>query len=408
MVGSGLAGASAWRSVVWATAVSVVGDQLAKVALSVLVFQRSGSAALTALTYALTLVPEVAGGWLLGGVAARLAQRVSMAGAAALQAVLMAVITIPGVPFAVIAVAVAGVSALASPANAAQSVAAYDLLGAQRVARGNGTLTVVFEAGQVGGLAVGGGVVALVGVTAAVAADAVSFAGAALLLWVGLAGTSAAVRPAGKSERTMMAGWRAVTGDPVLRLLAMATVAVAWASVPAAVMAPLVAQRHAPAWWVGVLMAADCVGVIIAASLIRRAALPRHAGLVGPLLVASFVPFVAVAVAPALWLVAVLLLASGAGQGYLVATRSVFQDRVARVARPASQPAFSVVGAAMRSAQGVTALLAGTVASVVGSAGVAVGVLGAVATAQAVLVAVRWRVVRHRTATTVAETRAAA
>jgi len=41
---------------------SVMGDQFARVALSLLVFDRTGSAALTAATYALTFLPALDGG----------------------------------------------------------------------------------------------------------------------------------------------------------------------------------------------------------------------------------------------------------------------------------------------------------------------------------------------------------
>ena len=42
-----------------AQVLSVVGDQLSRVALSVLVFERTASAGLTALTYALTYLPDL-------------------------------------------------------------------------------------------------------------------------------------------------------------------------------------------------------------------------------------------------------------------------------------------------------------------------------------------------------------
>ena len=54
--------------VLWlADAQSMAGDQLARVALSVLVFERTSSALLTALTYALTFLPALIGGALLSG-----------------------------------------------------------------------------------------------------------------------------------------------------------------------------------------------------------------------------------------------------------------------------------------------------------------------------------------------------
>lgn len=60
-----------FRAMLLAELFSIVGDQLARVALALLVFQRTDSAALTALTYALTFVPSVLGGALLSGLADR-------------------------------------------------------------------------------------------------------------------------------------------------------------------------------------------------------------------------------------------------------------------------------------------------------------------------------------------------
>jgi MFS family permease len=67
--------------VLWlAQVLSVVGDQLAQVALSVLAFHRTGSPLLTGVVYALSYLPGVAGGPLLAGLADRLPRRRLMVG----------------------------------------------------------------------------------------------------------------------------------------------------------------------------------------------------------------------------------------------------------------------------------------------------------------------------------------
>ena len=53
----------------FAGAQSQLGDQLARVALAILVFSRTGSGLATAATYALTFLPAVVGGVLLSGLA---------------------------------------------------------------------------------------------------------------------------------------------------------------------------------------------------------------------------------------------------------------------------------------------------------------------------------------------------
>src|SRR5829696_10543253 len=78
---------SEFRALWSAELLSVVGDQLARVALSVLVFQRTNSAGLTALTYALTYLPDLVGGPLLSGRADRFPRRTIMVTTDLLRAV---------------------------------------------------------------------------------------------------------------------------------------------------------------------------------------------------------------------------------------------------------------------------------------------------------------------------------
>jgi len=62
--------------ILWlADAQSSAGDQIGRVALSVLVFERTSSAVLTAVAYALTFLPALIGGALLSSLADRLPRR---------------------------------------------------------------------------------------------------------------------------------------------------------------------------------------------------------------------------------------------------------------------------------------------------------------------------------------------
>lgn len=64
-----------FRALWLAEVLPVFGDRVAPVALALLVYARTDSAALTALTYALTFVPAVLGGFLLSGLADRYRRR---------------------------------------------------------------------------------------------------------------------------------------------------------------------------------------------------------------------------------------------------------------------------------------------------------------------------------------------
>jgi hypothetical protein len=56
-----------FRALWWAQVVSYLGDQIAQVAIAMLVYTKTGSAELTALAYALTYLPPILGGPLLAG-----------------------------------------------------------------------------------------------------------------------------------------------------------------------------------------------------------------------------------------------------------------------------------------------------------------------------------------------------
>ncbi|HEX4700992.1 MAG TPA: MFS transporter [Pseudonocardiaceae bacterium] len=377
----------AWRSVVTATGVSVLGDQLAKVAISVLVFERTGSAALTAVVYGLTLLPEVVGGLALGGLADRWSRRDVMVGCAGAQAFLVAVMAVPRMPFAVLAVAVAGVAVLAAPARAAQAAAGLDLLGPARNGVGLARLTVVVELAQLAGLGGAAVIVADVGTTWALAGDAVSFAGAALLLRF----TLPVLEPQALSTKVRRRrGWGVVRADRTLRTLAGLALLVSLTMVPDGVMAPLVHQMRQPVWLVGVLLAADCVGVAVGAALVARLALATRRRLVGPLAVLTFVPLLGFLARPGPVVAGVLLVLCGVGQAYLPLAKDAFSQRV-----PAGviASANALVGTGVRVGQGVAAMAGGAVALLLGSPAAAVALAGVVGL---VLAAAGWRAIGWR------------
>src|SRR2546427_98864 len=87
-----------FRALWIADAQSGAGDQLARVALSLLVFERTSSSALTALTYALTFLPALVGGALLSGLADRYPRRTVMIVCDLLRAGLVGLMALPQLP----------------------------------------------------------------------------------------------------------------------------------------------------------------------------------------------------------------------------------------------------------------------------------------------------------------------
>jgi MFS family permease len=88
-----------FRALWAAQLLSVAGDQLARVALTVLVYDRTQSAVLAAVTFIMGVLPSFFGGLFLTGVADRLPRRTVMIGCDLARLALVLVMVIPGVPW---------------------------------------------------------------------------------------------------------------------------------------------------------------------------------------------------------------------------------------------------------------------------------------------------------------------
>ena len=133
--------------------VSLAGDQIARVALSVLVYDRTSSAALTGLTYALSYLPSVVGGPLLAGLADRRPRRSVMIWCDLLRAVLVLLMAVPGVPLPLLLALLAVVTLCEAPFDAARGAMMPDVLPGERYAIGGAVGQVVLQAAMVAGFA---------------------------------------------------------------------------------------------------------------------------------------------------------------------------------------------------------------------------------------------------------------
>src|SRR5580692_5746258 len=89
-----------FRALWLAQLLSVVGDQLARVALTVLVYDRTRSALLAAITFVVSIVPTFIGGITLAWLADRYPRRAVMITSDIARGVLVVIMAIPGVPLA--------------------------------------------------------------------------------------------------------------------------------------------------------------------------------------------------------------------------------------------------------------------------------------------------------------------
>ena len=163
--------------------ISLLGDQLARVALTVLVFQRTGSPLLTALTYAATFLPVVVAGPLLGGLADRFPRRRLLITADLLRAAIFALMALPGVPLWLLLAMVLFASTVEAPWAAARAPLLRDILQDEDgYLRGSGLDETLDQSGQIVGFAAAGLLLVVFSPTAALLLNALSFLFSALVV----------------------------------------------------------------------------------------------------------------------------------------------------------------------------------------------------------------------------------
>ncbi|MEV8317612.1 MFS transporter [Streptomyces sp. NPDC059900] len=351
-----------FRAVFLAHAFSLLGVVVSEVALTVLVYGLTGSPLLSALTFALGMLPYLVGGTLLSGIADRYPARrvlvlcdVVCAGCAALMAV-------PATPvFGLLALRC--VIAVVSPVfNGTRMATLTDILGdGDLFVLGRSLLRIVSQSSVLVGFGLGGVLLTVVPPRGALLITVCTFALSALLLRCGTKR-----RPArGGAETALMkyslSGTRHVLGDRRIRALLL----LLWAPpmfmvAPEALAAPYADQIGVGVAGVGLLMCALPVGTI-AAELYAGSALSAttRARIALPLASLTLVPLTVYAVTPGLLWAMLALALAGAGSAYTLGVDRWFVDAVPQELRGR---AMTVHTAGLMTIQGVGMALAGLAA----------------------------------------------
>ncbi len=181
-----------FRALWLAQILSVAGDQLARVALTLLVFDRTHSAFLAAVTFAASVVPTFLGGILLSGLADRLPRRQVMIACDLIRVVLVVVMAVSGIPTAVLVVLLFLVTLIGAPFISARAAVYPDILHGDLYVLGTAVTITTLQFAQVVGFVVGGAAVGLFGVRTSLLLDAATFAASALITRVWVRSRSAA------------------------------------------------------------------------------------------------------------------------------------------------------------------------------------------------------------------------
>ena len=377
---------------------STAGDELARVALTLLVYQRTSSPLLSALTFALGHLPWLLGGPVLSALADRLPRHRVLITADVLRAALLGLMAIPGTPLPVLLALLFLVSLCAPPFESARSALMADVLEGDRYAVANSLTNITLQLAQVVGFLAAGALVAALSPSAALLIDGATFLVSALWLTAGLNRRPAPVAEGGDGNRSLWqdtgAGLRLIGRSPrLMAIMAVLWIGTLFAYASEGVAAPLVEELGHRTTAIGVLLAANPLGVTIGGLVIARLVAPgRRERLVVPLVVLSLAPIlgaglVAVLAEPsalAFGLVVGLLFLSGLGASWLIPLNVSFVQAVPSAFRGR---AFGVAVSGLYGVQAIGALLAGLGAEGFSASGVLAlsGGLGLLAVAPALL-----------------------
>jgi MFS family permease len=367
-----------FRGLWLARGLSLLGDQLARVALSVLVYERTGSAAWTGLVYALTYLPYLAGP-LVAGIADRRSRRTVMIVIDLLRAGLVGLMAVRGMPLPVMCLLLVLVTAVSPLYDAARSATLPNILSRELYPTGLAIFSMTTEGAQVLGFACGGLLVAGVGARPALALDALTYLVSGALV---IATVRPRRAPASGSRESGLSALRAasglVFGSPRMRAL----VSLAWINafwiVPEGLAAPYAAHLGGGPVAVGILLAAIPCGCTVGAALLTRFAdQDKRLQLMGPLALLASAPLLACLLQPGLVVTVALWFVCGLGTAYNVPANSGFVQGLPDLRRA---QAISLATTGIVLGQGLAVLVGGLLggafspAAVVGGAG-ALGVV---------------------------------
>jgi MFS family permease len=379
-----------FRALWLAQLLSVVGDQLARVALTVLVYDRTRSALLAAATFVVSIVPTFLGGVMLAWLADRYPRRGVMIACDLARCVLVLVMVIPGVSLGAMVGLLFLVTLVGAPFTSARAAIYPDVLSGERYVMGTAVTLTTYQFAQVLGFAGGGAAVGFFGARTSLVIDAATFAGSALIVraWVrprlapsgAAGGHDGASRPAG-----LLAGARLVLASSALRTPMLFGWLAAFYSAPEGVAAPLARDLGGGAAAVGVILAANALGQTLGAIMFSRfVSPPARLRSMGPLAVATCGVLILFFWRPGLAVSLLILFTSGLCGCYQLAANAAFVTAAPPERRG---QAFGLAQGGMSLGQGAVMILAGAAAQHYAAARV-IAVCGAVGTVMALAVAV--------------------
>ncbi|BEL06258.1 MFS transporter [Actinoplanes sichuanensis] len=380
-----------FRAVAVTELLSVLGDQLSRVALALLVFARTGSAGLSGLTYALTYLPAVAGGLLLSPMADRRPRRAILIAIDAARAVIVLAMAVPGTPLPILCALVAASTFLSGPYQAARLAMLRDILPQEQYGPGMAIRQSLNQGATLAGFASGGFLSTAFAPTTCLVVDGATFALSALVLLLFVRHRPATLPSAAPAAvtTTLRLVWR----SPALRAVFLTAFSALFLIAPEALAVSLAAELSVSPRWVGLFMASAGLFAIVFLALLARYVTAAHYAKAFPVAsVAPGLPLLPMAAIDDPYLILLVFGLSGAMWAVsIVISVSSFAELL-----PDDQRArgMGIAASTNLTAHGVGAAVAGLIAERIG-AGAAISVLGLAGVAFAILPVMLWRRAGH-------------
>ncbi len=376
-----------FRALFISRGLSTVGDYTARAGLVVAVFTETGSEALMGVTFALTVLPDLIGGPLLAGLADRLPRRAVMVATDVGRALLVLVMAIPGMPLIALWGLLFAIRLMDSPFGSSYMSTMSVVLPGKQLVKGTAVTQLVNHVSYTVGYALGGVVVALVGLSTVLVLNAATFTISALIVLFGVVGRPATALPDSSSwvgsTRTAV---RYIVGRPRLLITMLFAIAIAATLATETLAAPYAVQIGYGPEIAGMLMGAGPAGIVLGIWILPMLIPdqgPRH---VAALSILSCAPLILFFVIPTPAAALALIIVSGASLYYYIPLQAEYTQTVPDSMRG---QAVGLMFTMMRVTQGLAILTFGLVATNVLSSTV-IAVSGAIGTAIALVLSMWW------------------
>lgn len=345
---------------------STLGTVVCEIALSVLVYRRTGSPLLSALTFALGLLPYVIGGTFLSAVADRLPARRVLVVCDLLCAACATGLVLPGTPVAGLLVLRCLVAAIAPVFTGTRTATLGDVLGeGDGFVLGSSVIRMTSQGAQLGGFAAGGLLLAAVSPRAVLGLTVGTFLASALLLGVGTRRRPARAARGGQTAGALLvaslSGLRQLLADRRIRaLLLLAWIPPMFVVVSEALLTPYAASLGTSSAGLGLLLCGMPIGAICSIALAGALLGPgARSRLTLPVALLAMLPPIGYAWHPNLAVALICQVGSGCGIAYTMGLDRWF---IAVVPERLRGRAMTLLTAGLMTAQGLGMTLAGAAA----------------------------------------------